>query len=698
VHRDRDRLKAGLLLVGAVGFAVLGQFYFLKRREYVWDGILFFSLALICFAWLIATAARTVRPLRKEPTPTARERWRQLVRNRRAVPVALALFLNLIAARSANAHPPPGDYTLSVLLWISSLVLFFFAFVPPPNPWPATQRAAHTLKRAIRGNHQHAAELALVVGLILVGLYLRAWNLGHIPANLSGDEGTQGLWAVDVLKGGLRNPFSTGWYTVPTMSFFAQAASLRLFGDSVAGLRTLSALIGTATLIFSYLFARRNLGRRVGLFTLAALTFNHYHIHYSRLGSNQIADPFFAVLTLWLFTEGLRRTTIKDPKTENGRTITTRATGWFLAAGLTLGLGWYGYFGSRVTVLVLAAYLFTQAILKRGFLGRNSRSLALMTVIAVMAVSPLILHYSDSPQDLSARFNQVNFFRWLDNELARPDHDSVFSLVVRQAWRSISAFNYTLDPTFWYGARIPLLDFVSGILFVLGLAVALSQWRRSIMRLILFGFGFAIIFGWVLTENPPSSMRMVIISPVVALLVALGLDRLIVLARWSVGGSREQWNWIAAALLAVAALLNVYYYFVVYTPARFYGNPTAETATVFAHYVHNGSMAGRFVSDVETDPAQDGKPFVYFYGPPFLYYDFGTIEFIARDVPGRNVPPKDEEPELLTQVSGPTVFLVLPERLDELPDIKARHPYGQLFEFHSDANGRLLFVVYEVLP
>jgi hypothetical protein len=189
---------------------------------------------------------------------------------------------------------------------------------------------------------------------------------------------------------------------------------------------------------------------------------------------------------------------------------------------------------------------------------------------------------------------------------------------------------------------------------------------------------------------------MVIVAPAVALLAAIGLDRLLTLAQWAIGGSREGWNWAGASILAVAALLNVHYYFFAYTPTRVYGNPSAETATVFAHYLRDGSAAGQFATRPEDDQAADSRPFVYFFGPPFLYYDFGTIQFIARGISGINVAPRGEDPDFRTRVSGPTLFVVLSERLDELPAIQQRHPNGELREFYSSADGRLMFVIYEV--
>jgi 4-amino-4-deoxy-L-arabinose transferase-like glycosyltransferase len=522
----------------------------------------------------------------------------------------------------------------------------------------------------------------LVFSLLFVGLLLRLWDLEHIPANLSGDEGTQGMWAVDVLEGRVRNPFATGWFTVPTMSFFAQAASLRLFGDSVAGLRTLSALIGTATLLLTYLLARRGFGRRVALFALAALTFNHYHVHFSRLASNQIADPFFMALTLWLLTRGERREARSERREARGeKREAPLATRYLTLAGLVMGLSWYGYFGSRVIMLVVAAYLGMRVLAERDFLRRHARGLTLLALAFLMVASPLLLYYKNYPDNLSARFNQVSFFSWLERELTFPEHDSTLKLVWRQVWRSISAFNHTLDPTFWYRAQIPLLDFVSGIFFILGLVVAISRWHKPAARLALAWFVLALTFGWVLTENPPSSMRMIIIAPAVALLVALGLDRLLTLAQWAVGGRRAQWTRLGLMVMFVVAVLNVHYYFVEYTPTRVYGNLTAETSTVLARYLAE----------------RDDRPFVYFYGPPYIYYDFGAIRFIARDVSGVSVPPKDQEPDYPTDVHGPTLFVVLQERLDELGTIRDRHRNGRWREFYSEVDGRLMFVVYEVL-
>jgi len=186
---------------------------------------------------------------------------------------------------------------------------------------------------------------------------------------------------------------------------------------------------------------------------------------------------------------------------------------------------------------------------------------------------------------------------------------------------------------------------------------------------------------------------MVVIAPAIALLVGIGLDRLLILAHWALGGRRVDWNRVGLVALVVIAILNVYYYFIVYTPTRIYGNPSAETATVLARYLADRAQATAHLNNGET-----AEPFVYFYGPPFLYYDFGAIRFIARDVPGVNAPPEHEDPDFRTPISGPTFFIVLRERLGELDEIQKRHPNGDLYEYYSEADGRLMFTSYAVFP
>jgi hypothetical protein len=144
--------------------------------------------------------------------------------------------------------------------------------------------------------------------------------------------------------------------------------------------------------------------------------------------------------------------------------------------------------------------------------------------------------------------------------------------------------------------------------------------------------------------------------------------------------------------LTVIAVLNLHYYFAVYTPTRVYGNPTAEVATELGRYLAQ-----------QDDDADNKHPCVgcsirvYFYGAPFMYWDFGTLRFMARGVEGVDVPSPGEG-ELVPDLTRGALFVFLSERLSELEDIRARYPDGVETPVYSSASGRLLYLLYEVAP
>ena len=317
------------------------------------------------------------------------------------------------------------------------------------------------------------------------------------------------------------------------------------------------------------------------------------------------------------------------------------------------------------------------------FLARYRRLLLILLMAALVVAGPLLFHYADHPENLVARSRQVSIFGsgWLAREQAITGR-SAASLLLQQFWRSASAFHHTLDPTFWYHPAVPLLDVVSGVLFVIGMVWAAAHRRWPANGLLLLWFWSALFLGWVVTENPPSSQRLVIAAPALAILVGLGLNWLMALGRRVFGGGPRFREGVAVMTLVAVAVLNLHYYFVVYAPTRVYGNPTAEV----------GTELGRALA------RQDDGYVVYFHAPPFMYWGFGTLQFLAQGVEGMDVLPPGEGEVLQPDLSRGARFVFLPERLGELEAVRAQIPGGVEVPVHSIVDGRLLYVSYEVAP
>lgn len=507
-------------------------------------------------------------------------------------------------------------------------------------------------------------ELVALLALTIAALALRVLALDSIPHNFGGDEGEMGMMARSVLRGDLRDPFVTGWLSHPTLWFFTQALSLRVFGDTVFGLRMLSALIGTATVPALYLFARPLFGRMIALAATALLATYHFHIHFSRLGVNNIADPLLALIAFAAFFHGYR----------------TRSPFSFALAGVTLGVAQHFYMGSRLTPLLLLVVLVHQLVLDRRRIIGMKWHLALLALGFLIGFGPLLRFFLLHPADFNARLAMVGIFQtgWLQQQLAHGG--SVLQVLADQARAGFGAFTYLSDRSAWYDPHIPMLDRASAVLFVLGLAIAIVSWRRPQVALLLAWLAGGAIFGGVLLVNSPESPRYVTTVPALCLLIALALDRLGALLRWALPLRRRYVYALGGVALLLLALWNINFYFRVYTPRRTYGWLNTEVGTELGTYLH----------------AQPDPVYVYFFGPPRMFIGNGTIRFLASNIPGSDVSQPISAADLPAPPPGRRpIFIFLPERSGELAMVQSRYPDGNLRQFDAVSQPATLFLSYE---
>jgi len=662
--------------------------YLLASHRYVWDAFLLLGLATLGLVWQLA---RAVAPERSPWIKPAQLLPRTFSGWWRVVALVIAATVALAARRTVIPH----DFSTLFLWWLFAVMGF----------------AATLLLPLLRKKHLidfPAVERYALATLLLVAFLVRVVALDRIPANLGGDEGTQLVDSLRLVARPLNNPFATGWYSVPTMSFLAYGAAMRVFGATVAGGRMLSVVAGTLTVLTTFLLARALGGRRVGWLAALFLTFSHYHIHFSRLASNQIFDPLIGTLALWLVWLALQsgRCSSKNGKWQMANGVCSagetpvlhrdHACLWGFT-GLVAGLGWYGYFGARWVTMLLGLIVVWRMLVEPRFLARHWRGLRLFAGGWLIVVLPLLGWYTVHPSALTERYNAVSIFAsgWM-TQAAAITGKSDAALLLEQLWKSATAFHFTFDPTFWYYPQQPLADFITGALMIVGIVAALVRVRWPSRALTLLWYASTLVMAWGLTENPPSSQRGLLLIPAVALLAAWGMEalwqlaeRVTVRAEPSRIPSSDAARVFLGALLLTAVLFNLSFYFRVYTPRRIYGNPTAEVATTFARviqaYPHPACAAAPAACD-----GIEGQPVIYFFGPPALYWDFGTLAFMLRDRPGVNVFP-GEMPEA---VNRPARFVFVVERLAELQAVQAAYPGGTKVEVTAPG-GRVLAVVYD---
>lgn len=597
--------------------------------------------------------------------------------------LAVLAFWNVRGAPVPSRLPPSKDeftfFLLSGLALVGSSVAALISRQNNLNPAaPALWLAAQPLLlvaalRYDRGNGLRwlswrqlrrssvAAEVLGVGAVTLLAFGLRATDLFHFPPVMHGDEGEMGVLALQILNGKQPiPPFVTMWLAHPTLFHYLQAASLAIFGENEVGLRMVSAIFGTACVPLVYGIGRIGWGRLAALTAAWLLATSHLHIHFSRLGLNNIESVFIMLLVMLLLAKAR----------------STPGIAPYVAIGLLLGIGQYLYYGSRLIPVVIAPLMLFLLLRHQARLVQVSALVA----GAFVAFAPLGLFYLGHPHTFIERLKIVSV---LNTEAARvvlgPEAvypRDLLSLLQVQLVRNLEFFVQSGDRSSFYLQNLPAFDPVTSVLLWLGFGVALARLRRYHEFALLVWFVFGIALAGLITNYAPNAPRLIMMVPVVFILGGVFVARawqLLLAATQSRLRPLGVSAWCLTAALVL--LLNYNTYFV-----RYARHAAGLAPTMLAHEM--AKEPERYVS--------------YALVRPVMFADYGTIRFVAHRAEVHNLEQIDDLPPPDTQTKG-TLVVALPHRVEELRAISARYP-GGLWSEHPDPLGRPIFYSYRIAP
>ena len=507
-------------------------------------------------------------------------------------------------------------------------------------------------------------ELVFTAVLLVVAYILRGVNLEGMPDTLSGDEGASGLVALMFRNGEADNLFTFGWFSFPSLYFFIQSMGIRFLGQTTAALRITSAAGGALAVVAAYWLGRILFDRLMGVLTAVYLAVSHYHIHVSRIGLNNIWDSLFGMLAitgLWHGWRGGRRSS-------------------FVLAGVALGLGQYFYVSMRALPLIFLLWAGAAFVRDRVTFRRRLPDLCLAAYTAFIVILPFGILAVQQWDNFMAPYSRVSVFAdgWLDQEMTRSGETAV-KIITDQMLTT--ALGFTHQPLrLLYDPGAPLLLGGAAALFLMGLLWAVMHLDLK-FSLILMPLLFVILTGG-FSHDPPASQRFIMTIPLAAILVVLPL-------RLAVAWLQQLWSRSRPTLLLALGLIiaaiawgDLHYYFFDVYDSYVLGGGNTEVATHIAHYLRDHEI-----------PEQK----VYFFGFPRMgYFSLATIPYLAPDMAGEDVVEPLSAPPAWG-LDGPTLFLFLPERLDELELVRISYPGGRYREFFSD-KGVMTFAAYELSP
>jgi 4-amino-4-deoxy-L-arabinose transferase-like glycosyltransferase len=405
------------------------------------------------------------------------------------------------------------------IVWLTSLIVLFAVLVP---------RRKFTFS---------PNRIWAVVGVIvLVGFLLRAVALGTFPPGFHVDEaGMAGFTLLHTFPNPNEtiNPFVTGNNSHPALYNYILRFFMDIFGYSIFGDRLSSAVAGTLAILATYFMVKEFSGQRTAIIAAIVLASYNVHIHWSRVGLNNVWTTLWVPLALAFFVWGWR----------------IKWSGGALLSGLSLGLTAYFYSGGYIIVflmLYLVMVMWRETKQQEGFVVYTSK----MLIMALCTSLPLIVFALMNQKLFFFRANEIYAWKPEAAKIIMGDPVNYPMFLWRQLTGSFSVYGFLAEQSGYYTSQVPLLLGASSILFLIGIGWA---FHKKLFLPIIWVL-YVTILGGFLVAPPFSSQHLIAVAPAVCWLVAIPID-------WMLETDHRAW---ALALLVAVVVVDIYFYFYVY--------------------------------------------------------------------------------------------------------------------------------------
>ncbi|WP_026670631.1 hypothetical protein [Butyrivibrio sp. AE3006] len=276
--------------------------------------------------------------------------------------------------------------------------------------------------------------ILLPIAVVVVGALLRLYKLGEIPMGLHQDEASIGYEAYILSAFGIdRNGFRFPVYPITygsgggsPLMIYLNVITTFLFGSGVTTLRALPAVLGIITLPLFFLTIQKlsstsiktseninslqNINGEyvwIPLVSLCIITFSPYHLMLSRWSLDSNTTPFWIILALFLFAQGMTLQkdfssfenvgTLFQTRDKKKRQVLSssdvKATVIFALSAICYALSLYSY-GATTIIIPIHLLIISIFCVKTGRMTPFQMILGI--ILFILASMPLILFYAVS--------------------------------------------------------------------------------------------------------------------------------------------------------------------------------------------------------------------------------------------------------------------------------------------------------------
>jgi hypothetical protein len=393
----------------------------------------------------------------------------------------------------------------------------------------------------------------VLIGVLVLALVVRVWNLENsVFIGIDEHGPMETVNQVRTNEAALLVPF---WEIAGWSKTFGviQSIGVTLFGANWTGLRVVSALVGTLTVLALFFMTNHLFDRRVALLAALWLATFPPHVHFSRLAMPNIADPLCGLVALGLVARGWNQNKFSD----------------FVWAGVALGLVHYFYEGGRLLfsllMVVLGLYLFffwrslpimTAQNIRSSNWSIRRKGLLTMSLAAILVAAPIYYTLRAHSISTTARLSQTN----VATEFTQTLRNDPVAFVVRYlAPPFLHYISFPDQSNLYYGGMYGLILPLFVPFFLVSIVYALRHWKQPGWFMLLVWIGGTAL-GNSLIEQNVFSARYIAVLPALALMIAAGMSIVFNAIWWHLGESATLKR-AFYSLTVLLALSQLVYYF-----------------------------------------------------------------------------------------------------------------------------------------
>jgi len=239
--------------------------------------------------------------------------------------------------------------------------------------------------------------LLILLGIVLIGVFLRFYSLGQVPGSLNWDEVSWGYNAYSISETGKDEYGKTlplsfkafGDYKQP-MYVYLDSVFVKIMDLNSVSVRITSAVFGSLSIILVYfmvreIFSRRNYKEKLALLTALFFAISPWSIQFSRVAYEANVGLFFIILGVFLFFKGLNNGKIK----------------YLFASVIPFALAGFTYHSLKVFTPVFFVFLLIYAF---RFINIKKKILGLLLIFYVLINLVWVLDYRTTSRGRSVTF------------------------------------------------------------------------------------------------------------------------------------------------------------------------------------------------------------------------------------------------------------------------------------------------------